>query len=575
MDREIKLIAQHQGEYLDIYFNSQTLTARAMGEVIPTHRLTGFQDFLTCRNAATLENCWFKLNSSTQGLVLVKSPCLRGGVQFAGLNEDQTVFVVKEKLLGNNSSQIAQNLGLDAKLIDDALAAWSEFYHAKKASGEQRVCMCGLKSPEIVCVCEQKISALCQVCCDVHIRLSTLPIHPFEPIDMLNAIDPNDATAILKFLRRKEKIDCLHFGALKLIHRIKLFKAQVDKISINPEVKADLYRKAEFIKSKYEKIVDELDEIRYSRRTDISSSANELLLAIKRKRPDTVSKELEISLRLRVHSAPNKISNVPSASISYNLSEFAKVLYSIDTSGNLWDCEAYSMVKRSHPLSEDLKGFNIPPSCCTLPSEFAFFSGGHKHGAIPSTGIINLNKLTVRKLADMHVPRYDHTLVYFEGDIYAFGGNDGTSMLTSVEVYSLKTNTWKLIGNMPNPRSKFAPCIVNDEIWLAGGIGTTSIDIYNTTDGTYRRLNNPPSLEDASTLISNIGDKFILIQAGTVQYYYPDTEITEVVGIIPDSAPISSSRAMVYSGRLLWLNMENKFQILKLNGPPETSLTSS
>jgi hypothetical protein len=575
MDQEIKLIAQYQGEYRDIYFNSQTLTARTMEEVIPIHRLTGFQDFLTCRNAATLENCWYKLNSSSQGLVLVKSPCLRGGVHFAGLNEEQTEIAVKEKLLGKNSSQIGQQLGLDARLIDDALAGWNEFYDAKRTAGEQRLCMCGLKSPELVCVCEQKITLLCQVCCDVHIRLSSLPIHPFEPISMLNAIDPADGSAILKFLRRKEKIDCLHFGALKLIHRIKLFKAQVDRIAISPEEKAVLYGKAEFIKSKYQKIVDELDEIRYSRRNDISSNANELLLAIKRKRPDTVSKELEISLRLRVHSAPNKISNVPSASISYNLSDFSKILYSIDTSGNLWDCEAFSMVKRSHPLPEDLKGFNIPPSCCTLPSEFAFFSGGQKYGAIPSAGIINLNKLNVRKVADMHVPRYDHTLVYFEGDIYAFGGNDGSRILTSVEVYSLKTNTWRLISDMPSPRTKFAPCIVNDEIWLAGGIGTTSIDIYNTTDATYRMLNNPPVLEDASTLISNIGDKLIIIQAGTVHYYYPDTEITEVAGNINDSTPVTSSRAMVHSGRLLWMNMENKFQILKLNGSPETSLSSS
>lgn len=573
MEQEINLKAQYQGNELDIYLDSQALTAKLQDQIIPTNRLSGFQDFKECRKIAALENCWFKLIDSKSGLILVKSPCFREGVQFGALSDEQTEYAIKETLTGKSSIDISSVLSLEHTLIDNALADWQNHLKVRKAS-EPKTCNCGLRTPEIVCICENKFTALCSVCCEAHISQSSLSIHPFEPIEILDHYENKESKGILKFLIRKERIEHLKFAVIRIIHRIDLFKIQVQITRLPHEKKSELYTKADFIKSKYEKLVQEFNDIGYYKKSLLSSNAKELLISIKRKSPEIVTKELEISLRLRSHSGPSMISPELSASITYNLSDFTKTIYTIDTSGNLWEFDAYNLLKRSHILPDEFKEYTTSPGVCTLPSEFAFFSGGQKQDVSTSCGIVRVGKNTVQKLNDMNVPRFDHCLVYFEGDIYAFGGNNGNSILKSVEAYSLKDGVWRTVCDMPNPRSKFAACIIDDKIWLAGGIGTTEIDIFDTTRQTYSRLNNPVPLHDGSTLISNLGDKYIIIQSGVVQYYYPEAEISEPVGSITDTSAVLSNRVFVHSGRLFWVNHENQVQVLRLNGPMELSLSS-
>ncbi|XP_001943576.1 ring canal kelch homolog isoform X2 [Acyrthosiphon pisum] len=47
-------------------------------------------------------------------------------------------------------------------------------------------------------------------------------------------------------------------------------------------------------------------------------------------------------------------------------------------------------------------------------------------------------------IADMHLSRYDPSVVTFNGLLYVMGGSDGSSRLASLEIYDPNTNTWTL-----------------------------------------------------------------------------------------------------------------------------------
>ena len=59
----------------------------------------------------------------------------------------------------------------------------------------------------------------------------------------------------------------------------------------------------------------------------------------------------------------------------------------------------------------------------------------------------------VKSLVSMTLGRYSHKTVYCRGAIYVFAGYDNNNkVVTPVEKYSLITNTWEDVANMPDNR---------------------------------------------------------------------------------------------------------------------------
>ena len=78
-----------------------------------------------------------------------------------------------------------------------------------------------------------------------------------------------------------------------------------------------------------------------------------------------------------------------------------------------------------------------------------------------------------------------------DGRVLVAGGNDGTTVLSSCEIYDPKTNTWTLTGSMNDPRYRFPMITIADgRIMVAGGlinmgVGTTNdVEIYDPKKGT-------------------------------------------------------------------------------------------
>jgi N-acetylneuraminic acid mutarotase len=99
-------------------------------------------------------------------------------------------------------------------------------------------------------------------------------------------------------------------------------------------------------------------------------------------------------------------------------------------------------------------------------------------------------------IAPMHFQRTELCAVAFpDGRVLVAGGNDGSEVLSSCEVYNPKTNTWTLTGSMNEARYRFPMITLSDgRIMVAGGLTdmatstTDGVEIYDTQTGVWTQM---------------------------------------------------------------------------------------
>lgn len=122
--------------------------------------------------------------------------------------------------------------------------------------------------------------------------------------------------------------------------------------------------------------------------------------------------------------------------------------------------------------------------------------------------------------------RGEHTLNYYNNNIYMFGGcDDGDNYHNSLWVYNIKTNKWinqqhKSKNNINIPKVAYHKTVIfNDNIILFGGKDDNydhynDIYIYNIKDNIWHKIicnNKPPKRQQHGMAISN---KKLVIQGG-------------------------------------------------------------
>lgn len=78
------------------------------------------------------------------------------------------------------------------------------------------------------------------------------------------------------------------------------------------------------------------------------------------------------------------------------------------------------------------------------------------------------------------VPRYDHAMAHYNGELYVFGGR-GTVILNTIRKYTIATNTWSAISTvLPSGRQGFTATTIGSKIYIYGGLnGSTKYgDLY-------------------------------------------------------------------------------------------------
>ena len=154
---------------------------------------------------------------------------------------------------------------------------------------------------------------------------------------------------------------------------------------------------------------------------------------------------------------------------------------------------------------------NDGSSLCHLPNGLVFACGG-EYPVHALVYVINSGDGAVTQQREMLVARRFPGVVSGEGIVWIFGGNDGKRGLAASEVYTLHANRSASIPDMLSPREKFSPCLWQDKVVLAGGLGTTTIEIYDITRKIYEGL--PLRLPASDCTISLLrGDDLVILQA--------------------------------------------------------------
>ncbi|XP_066279900.1 kelch-like protein 24 [Branchiostoma lanceolatum] len=73
------------------------------------------------------------------------------------------------------------------------------------------------------------------------------------------------------------------------------------------------------------------------------------------------------------------------------------------------------------------------------------------------------------RLPQMNLKRHGHTLAVLYGKVYAIGGIDRSTPLTSVEVYDRNQNKWKEGVPLPQPKCCHAVAVLDSSVYVMGG----------------------------------------------------------------------------------------------------------
>ena len=113
-----------------------------------------------------------------------------------------------------------------------------------------------------------------------------------------------------------------------------------------------------------------------------------------------------------------------------------------------------------------------------------------------------------------HPRRYLEMVLLSDGTILAAGGFDGSSWLTSSEIYDPATSEWSVVGALSSGRGAFAMLVLPDTTVLAAGGADggypplATCELYNVSSRTWRLLPN-------SMAVPRQGADIVLLQDGT------------------------------------------------------------
>jgi N-acetylneuraminic acid mutarotase len=190
-------------------------------------------------------------------------------------------------------------------------------------------------------------------------------------------------------------------------------------------------------------------------------------------------------------------------------------------------------------------------SKASMPTARTYLGAAEVNGKIYAIGgFTNLNNTeeydpltdTWTIKAAMPTPRFSFAIAAYQSKIYCIGGLTGrgapfaSSVTGAIEVYDSTTNTWEIKKPMPTARAHLEANVVNDQIYLIGGMtggpnSTVSTNqAYNTASEKWT-TKKPMPYPVASYSSTVVGNKIYIIngQAGpenlnVTQIYDPATD---------------------------------------------------
>ncbi|XP_061602122.1 kelch-like protein 10 [Cololabis saira] len=125
----------------------------------------------------------------------------------------------------------------------------------------------------------------------------------------------------------------------------------------------------------------------------------------------------------------------------------------------------------------------FPKFCvCVHLQGSIYFIGGHGHGHLSSVQKFTLATQSWEEVGSMHVPRCLVSVAVLNGFIYAMGGRHSSETLKSAERFEPDTNQWTEIAPMHDRRADAGAAALHGKIYICGGCGggpLFSAECYN------------------------------------------------------------------------------------------------
>ncbi|MEL4106718.1 kelch repeat-containing protein [Oscillospiraceae bacterium WX1] len=148
--------------------------------------------------------------------------------------------------------------------------------------------------------------------------------------------------------------------------------------------------------------------------------------------------------------------------------------------------------------------------------------------------------------ASMGTARYSFQTVELNSKIYAIGGYNGSSALSSVEMYDPATNTWSTKASMSTARYEFKTAVINGKIYVIGCRNSagifSSIEAYDPATNTWSTKASMPTAR-CRVQIEIINGKIYVIGGMNSSNALSTTEVYDpVANTWATLAPMSNAR---------------------------------
>src|SRR5206468_3550529 len=130
----------------------------------------------------------------------------------------------------------------------------------------------------------------------------------------------------------------------------------------------------------------------------------------------------------------------------------------------------------------------LPVTLCAISCERLPTSGNKVAPSRPDFAVVPGSGSWTTK-APMPTARYGLGVATVDGILYAVGGWNGSSHLSTVEAYNPTTDTWGTKASMPTARADVGVAVVNGILYAVGGGNSsgvlTTVEAYDPATDTW------------------------------------------------------------------------------------------
>ena len=154
--------------------------------------------------------------------------------------------------------------------------------------------------------------------------------------------------------------------------------------------------------------------------------------------------------------------------------------------------------------------------CTVTPEGSVAITGGFSSSA---AYIFNTSTKLIQEVENMLSSRYHHAAVSLGDFVYVIGGRD-THPIKNCERFDLVHNNWQRIGELTTAREKHSACVYRGRIFVAGGDGMDTIEVYNTVLNKFTVLRTTLSAPGCCLMFA-VEDFIIIFHERTVSTFDP------------------------------------------------------